>query len=174
MAAGQGDLEGAPGLRLARARRPGRGRPPGRSARGSARPVGTRTAGTGQDELDPGRSLAGRRRDDAERIAASAAAEVGRRRHLDPVDEPGLDDPVGRHDDPAHAAPGEGGDHRQDAGHRPELAAERQLADQRPAAGRPDLLGTEEDRRRRSPRSSDAPVLRRSAGARLTVIRRGG
>ena len=84
-----------------------------------------------------------------------------------------LVDRRGRDDDPPDTPPDQRGHHRQDARHRPNLAAERQLADPKRAAGtRSDLL------RRASPRamarSSEAPALRRSAGARLTVIRRGG
>ena len=45
-------------------------------------------------------------------------------------------------------APGEGGEHRQQARHAPHVTAQRQLAQQRPAAGRRDLVRAEQDRHR--------------------------
>ena len=71
---------------------------------------------------------------------------------------------LGRHDDPAHATPGKGGDHRQDAGHPAQLAAQRQLPDQGPRAIGPGLLRAEQDRHR------DRHIKR---GARLALIGRG-
>ena len=65
---------------------------------------------------------------------------------LDPVGETGflLDDI--RDDDPPQSPPRERGRHRQDPGHRPNLSAERQLADQRdPTGRRPNLLRPEQD-----------------------------
>ncbi len=68
---------------------------------------------------------------------------------LDPLDQPRLGRGGGRHHDPPVAPPREGVDHRQDPGHRADLAAERQLADHRPAdAVGPDLLRAEQDPQR--------------------------
>ena len=79
--------------------------------------------------------------DDRHRVAQCLDAD-----HLDPVDQPRLVGRGGRDHDPAQAAPGQDGHHRQDARHGPDLPAERQLADQRqPIRSRHDLLRAEED-----------------------------
>ena len=133
VAAGQGDLQSAPRLGLAADLAQVRHRPTGRCDRSDG-PLLHHAAGP-VDELDPAR-----RGDDPASTARPDHLDRVRERldpaDLDPLDETRLVD-RGRGDhDPPQAAPGQRGDHRQDAGHRPHLAAERQLADQRDAARR--------------------------------------
>ena len=123
--------------------RSGVARPPATPPLARCRVV--RHARDGIDELDPSRSgrdaAAPARTDALDRVREGVHAD-----HLHPVDEPGLGDGRGGHDDPPEAAPGEHRDHRQDARHGAHLAAERQLADQRHAArSGADLLRAEQD-----------------------------
>ncbi len=72
--------------------------------------------------------------------------------HLDIVDQTRLSGRLGRHDRPPDAMPPKCGDHRQDARHGPDVAAERQLADQRDArAAAPGPARTRGGSRSRSP-----------------------
>ena len=80
------------------------------------------------------------------RMTATASLKVSTPITSIPVDQPRLVGRGGRDHDPAQPAPGQHGHHRQDARHGPDLAAERQLADQcQPIRSRHDLLRAEED-----------------------------
>ena len=115
------------------------------------------------------RALAAQERDQLGSGSAGACTVVA-------ADDRGLGRVVARHEQPPDAAAARPGGDRQHAAHRPQRAVERQLADEqravergrdrrrRPRASMPTAIGT----------SNAAPSLRRSAGARLTVIRRGG
>ena len=102
-------------------------------------------------------------------------AERLRADRVDPVHQRGLVKAVCGHDHPAQAAPGERRNHRQDPGHRSDLAAERQFPTRalRAPEPPPHLLRSEQDpeRDRQVQRRACLALLR---GARLTVIRRGG
>ena len=87
------------------------------------------------------------RRDRGDRTASTASASVLDARRPRRRDQPRLLDGGRGHDDATDPASLEGGDHRQDAGHRPHLAAERQLPDQRrsrrgPAGPAPSRAGS--------------------------------
>ena len=131
VAAGQGDLERPARLRLAADL--GQVRDAGRDVeRAGAR----RPPADGSSVGRPGRPAAARRR------AVGAAAARGRprpprarrRRRRRPrcrSTSRASSAAASADDDPPDAATGERGDHRQEPGHRPDLAAERQLAEQR-------------------------------------------
>jgi hypothetical protein len=86
------------------------------------------------------------------------------RQRLDPRHEAGLVERVRRHHHASGSAPRERRDHGQQAWNRPDLAAQPQLPEHRPAAGRTKLLGADEDRNR------DPEI---QGGARLRDVRRG-
>ena len=142
------------------------------------RPQQARSGRQPRPRAPPARSGAGRAGSIAatRRRTASAASRSVRTPTISmPSARAASRDDIGRHDDPPDAAPRERRDHGQDARDGRHVPAERQLADQRdPARRGDDLLGAEEDSRSRSRDRRDAPALRRSAGARFTVIRRGG
>ena len=116
-----------------------------------------------------------RRRDRGARTAATASAQGLDRQDLDAPDQTGLVGGRAGHDDRPDASTGQDRDHRQHAGHGADLAAERQLTDHRdPARARPGPAPSRAGSPMAIARSSDEPAFRSSAGARLTVIRRGG
>ena len=120
----------------------------------------------------------------APRTAAGADLAAQRRRepgevrdaeHLDAVDERRLGGALERHDEPAQPEPARAlcGDERPRAG--ADLAAQRQLAEDREALERSAGIAPSAARIAQAiARSKPAPALRRYAGARLTVIRRCG
>ena len=160
VAAGRRDLQRPPRRPPARARRPD---PARCQSRGGGAGVGRRRRAASP----PARRAAGR----PARPGAAAPATS------QPADRPppraAFSGGTTRRRTPWRARPG--GD-RQHAAHRAQRAVERQLADEQRVRPAPP------DRRGRPPHSMPtaigtskaAPSLRRSAGARLTVIRRGG
>ena len=145
VATSQGNLEGPPGYGLTtdlgQIRDLGwfeRGRSLGRRGlTGRARRAGT-------DQVDAPRihALAG---GPSGPDCSQRGGQVRRRVDLDPIDEPGFRHGFQGHDDTGNTTSGQRRDHRQDARHAAQLAAERQLADHGPAAGRPGLLRPEQD-----------------------------
>jgi hypothetical protein len=93
-------------------------------------------------ELDPG----GRRPDRSAPARARLSKELEHvtqrfgRQALDSAGQPGLDDGARRNDDPSDPALSERGDHGQDPRHGSDIATQRQLTDEGPSAGGPNLL----------------------------------
>jgi hypothetical protein len=166
VAAGEGDLEPAPGLELAADLAQVRtGRPPSPGTPSVA--ASPRIARASTSSIRGG---AGAVRRSPVRIRSTASPSVSTPITSTPSTSR-ASSTRGRRPRPAAARAGQRGDHRQDARHGPDLAAERQLADQRQPV-RPGPTCSEPSRMPIAiARSSDAPALRRSAGARLTVIR---
>jgi len=113
-------------------------------------------------ELDPG----WRRKRPAAGSGANRIGRLAQRRdahHIDAARQARLLDGVNRDDDPFHPAPAERRGQRQDPGHRPDLAAQRQLPDhgQPPARGA-HLLRPEQDshRNRQIERCAGLPEVR--------------
>ena len=143
--------------RTGRGRRPGPGRSPARSA---ARPRRRHLRG---NELGAA-ARAGGPPTRRPRSASAASASVAAPTTSMPGDEPRLGERAGGHDHAARPAAGERRDHRQDARHRPDLAAEAELAEERPRPARRHLLRADEDR-------DGDPEVQRRAG--LGHVRRG-
>ena len=149
MAAGQRDLEAAPRLDLAadlgQVRAPARPSGPTPAAAGAGPSIGGRVAPT--SSIRGGATAARRRRrglDDLDRLARAS-------RHADDLDArrraaPRRRRPIGDDDPPRRPRRARAATIGRMPGHRPDLAAERQLADQRDRvrAG-PDLLRAEQD-----------------------------
>ncbi len=150
-----------PARAISRARRPTSWpRTSARSGPGSSA-GGPAPASDGGSDVDPrvrgpGRSVGGQL--DPARCADPAVppssgrtdrvdrlGQARRRARIGTGDESGLREGLVRDDDPTGPASDQCGDHRQDPGHGPDLAPERQLPDERPAPVGPDLLGSEED-----------------------------
>ena len=143
VSAGQRDLEAASCLELAADLRQVGDGPRHRDRLGRAAVDGTLAA-----QLDPRPAHRDAPRSPAAHPLHHVADRLDRCQ-LDPLDQPRLGRGGGRHHDPPVAPPREGVDHRQDPGHRADLAAERELADHRPAdAVGPDLLRAEQDPQR--------------------------
>ena len=160
MPAGQGDLQGAPRLRLTSdlgevrdptlRRRVDRPRHAVRCTRAFHQLHPWRGGGLAARPSRPNQLNGAEQRLDAE--------------DDDALDELGLLHGARGDDHPSDAASGQRGHHRQHAGDRPDLAAERELADQgEPAGARSDLFGAEQDADR------DREIER---GARLAQVRR--
>jgi hypothetical protein len=115
-----------------------------------------------RDELGP-RHRAAPAHTPASDQLGGLAERRGRQRD-DPGHQAGFVERVRRYHHAPGPAPGEGRDHRQQPGHRPDLPAEPQLPQQRPPAPRVDLLRADQDGDR------DPQVQRR---ARLGDIRGG-
>ena len=175
MAAGQGDLEGAPADRLAAdlGRGPGTRRGPtsGRRA-GAGRPV--RPGRSAASSIRAGTTTARRRRGARRADQLDDLGQPGRRVRLDPVREARLDQRASAGTTTRRAP------RRASAatiGRMPGTGRTSPPSDSSPMnAQRPAARTCSEPRRIPTAiaRSSDAPALRRSAGARFTVIRRGG
>ena len=150
MATGEGDLERPPRLVLAanlgeirdRIEAVDLGRVEG-GVRGSDAPRPLPGPWFGR-ELDPGghgRTGAASRAEDRHGVAEGGAAE-----RLDAGDERRLLEARRRDEGPRDALRGKGSQHRQEARDRPDLAAQRELPDERrPAGERGELLRSEED-----------------------------
>ena len=146
MAAGQGDLQGAPRLELAAHLRQVRG---GRA--GDHRATVTGNSLRGGDWVGDRHPW---HRDERSTRPPSAHGDRrlrqgGRADDLDAVHESGLVDRRDGHDDPADPLPCDRGDHRQDARDRADLSAQPELPDQGDGRTvRADLLRAEEDAHR--------------------------
>ena len=110
------------------------------------------------------------------RSRAAASRSVRGRVDLEARHQRRLGGVAGRQHKPAHAAPPQALGQRQRAGHRPQRAVEAELADRRQARSVAAVGAWPVASRKASAmgRSNDGPSLRRSAGARLTVMRRDG
>jgi hypothetical protein len=142
--AGERDLEGPAGDRLPADVGEIRhlGRP--RSCANAGLRVGSGSCRVRSAEVDPGRIRPGRRRSSGP-DRGDGGRQVRCSVHLDPLDKARLGRRFLRNHDPRDAASCQCGDHREDPGDAAQLAAQRELADERPRAVRPGLLGAEQD-----------------------------
>ena len=172
MAAGEGDLERAPGRRTGRGRRRGPttavGEPCAAARRRRARRPCRWSRGAAAAARHDARRDARSERRPPRRPCPPATASI-------PAGEARLADGLAGHDDASDAAARQREAHRQDA--RAPAAPRRRGRAPRSAPARPRPARTCSEPSRMPiaiARSSEAPALRSSAGARLTVIRRGG